>query len=128
MSQVDQDYAKKRSAFRMSMIEKEPVYMLLSMDGEDIDPVLDELGAGGARLWSSKHYDRFYEGQLIGPAVLLLDEIGMPVVYPIVKWKNWPVIGVQFIDMEEKEREMIFRFLFKLERKKMQTKETKRRS
>lgn len=102
--------------------------MLLSMDGEDIDPVLDELGAGGARLWSSKHYDRFYEGQLIGPAVLLLDEIGMPVVYPIVKWKNWPVIGVQFIDMEEKEREMIFRFLFKLERKKMQTKETKRRS
>ena len=102
--------------------------MLLSMEGEDIDPMVDELGAGGARLWSSKHFDRFYEGQMIGPAVLLLEDIGMPIVYPVVKRKSWPAISVQFVDMGDKEREMIFKFLFKLERKKIQTGEPKRRA
>jgi c-di-GMP-binding flagellar brake protein YcgR len=120
VTQADAEYAKQRSAFRLSMIANEPVYLLLSMDGVDIDPIVDELGAGGARLLCSKHFDQFYEGQLIGPAVLVLQDIGMPVVYPVVKWKSWPVIGVQFMEIEEKDREMIFRFLFKLERKMTQ--------
>jgi hypothetical protein len=122
MSQVSQaDYAKQRSVFRLSMIANEPVYLLLSMDGVDIDPVVDELGGGGARLLCSKHFDRFYEGQLVGPAVLVLQDVGLPVVYPIVKWKSWPVIGVEFMEITEKDREMIFRFLFRLERKILQT-------
>src|SRR5438128_2631777 len=118
--------AKKRSVFRLSMIADEPVYLLLSMDGVDIDPIVDELGGGGARLVSAKHFDRFYEGQLIGPAVLVLQDEGMPVVYPVVKWKSWLVVGVQFMQIEEAEREMIFRFLFKLERKMMQLQQPER--
>ena len=110
----------------MSMMASDPVYLLLSMDGVDIDPVVDELAAGGARLLCSKHYDKFYEGQLIGPAVLVLQDEGMPVVYPVVKWKSWPVVGVQFMQIEEAEREMIFRFLFKLERKMMQLQQPER--
>ena len=122
MSQVSQaDYAKQRSVFRLSMIANEPVYLLLSMDGIDVDPVIDELGGGGARLLCSKHFDRFYEGQLIGPAVLVLQDVGMPVVYPVVKWKSWPVIGVEFIETTEKDREQIFRFLFRIERKMLQS-------
>src|SRR5262245_40439542 len=111
------DPAKQRSVFRLSMIADEPVYLLLSMDGVDIDPIVDELGGGGARLVCAKHFDRFYEGQLIGPAVLVLQEVGMPVVYPVVKWKNWPVVGVEFMDISDKDRELIYRFLFKVERK-----------
>ena len=120
ISQADQQYAKQRSVFRLSMIANEPVYLLLSMDGIDVDPIVDELGGGGARLVSSKHFDMFYEGQLVGPAVLVLQDVGMPVVYPIVKWKSWPVIGVEFMDMSEKDREMIIKFLFRVERKIVQ--------
>jgi hypothetical protein len=127
MSQQDPRHNKMRSAFRMSMIAGEPVYMLLSLGNEDIDPMVEELGAGGARLWSSKHFDRFYEGQMLGPAVLVLQDVGMPVVFPVVIWKSWPAIGVQFVEIAEREKEMIFKFLFKLERKKMQPAENRRR-
>jgi hypothetical protein len=120
MTQAENEYAKQRSVFRLSMIANEPVYLLLSMDGVDIDPIVDELGGGGARLVCSKHFDMFYEGQMIGPAVLVLQDVGMPVVYPVVKWKSWPVIGVEFTQMTEKEREQIIKFLFKVERKIVQ--------
>src|SRR5439155_12557355 len=109
MTQAESQQAKQRSVFRLSMIANEPVYLLLTMDGVNIDPIVDELGGGGARLVSSKHFDMFYEGQLIGPAVLVLQDIGMPVVYPVVKWKSWPIIGVQFMEMSEKDREMILK-------------------
>ena len=111
---------KKRSVFRLSMIADQPVYLLMSMDGVDIDPIVDELGGGGARLVCAKHYDQFYEGQLLGPAVLVLQDEGMPVVYPVVKWKSWPVVGVEFMEIPEKDREMILRFLFKVERRMVQ--------
>jgi hypothetical protein len=120
MTQADDQNAKQRSVFRLSMIANQPVYLLLSMDGVNIDPIVDELGGGGARLVCSKHFDMFYEGQMIGPAVLVLQDVGMPVVYPIVKWKSWPVIGVEFTQMSEKEREQIIKFLFKVERKIVQ--------
>ena len=112
--------AGERSAFRISMIADEPVYLLLSMEGVDIDPIVDELGGGGARLVSAKHFDSFYVGQLIGPAVLVLQDEGMPVVYPVVKWKSWPVIGVEFMEISDKDREMIMRFIFKVERRMVQ--------
>jgi len=115
----DVQYIQQRAAFRLSMIADEPVYLLLSMDGVDIDPIVDELSAGGARLVCNKHFDRFYEGQLVGPAVLVLQDEGLPVVYPVVKWKSWPVVGVEFMDIGDKEREMLYRFLFRLERKKV---------
>ena len=117
---IPADSAKQRSVFRLSMIADEPVYLLLSMDGVDIDPIVDELGGGGARLVCAKHFDHFYEGQLIGPAVLVLQDVGMPVVYPVVKWKNFPVVGVEFMEVSEKDREMILRFLFKVERRMVQ--------
>ena len=117
-----QEFEKKRSVFRLSMIADEPVYLLLSMDGVNIDPVVDELGGGGARLVSAKHYDLFHEGQPIGPAVLVLPDEGMPVVYAVVKWKNLPVIGVEFMEIAEKDKEMILRFLFKVERRMVQSK------
>lgn len=119
-TQAETPLAKQRTAFRLSMIADEPVYLLLTMDGIKIDPIIDELGGGGARLVSAKHFDKFYEGQLIGPAVLVLQDEGMPVVYPVVKWKSWPVIGVEFIDIPDKDREMIMRFLFRIERRIVQ--------
>ncbi len=126
-SQSVSEYESQRSVFRLPMNANDPVYLLLNMDGVDIDPIVDELSAGGARLVSSKHYDRFVEGQVVGPAVLVLQDVGVPVVYPIVKWKSWPVIGVEFLELSEKDQELIFRFIFKLQRKLIQPKNVKRR-
>jgi hypothetical protein len=114
------DYTKQRSAFRISMNADQPVYLLLTLEGMSVDPIVDELGGGGARLVSARHYDLFEVGQMIGPAVLVLPDEGMPVVYPRVKWKDWPIIGVEFVDITEKEHEMIMRFLFKIERHRVQ--------
>ncbi len=117
MDRTGTGHAQRRSAFRLTTIASEPVYLLFSLDGLDIDPIVDELSAGGARLLCSRHFDRFYTGQAIGPAVLVLQDVGMPVVYPVVKWKTWPVIGVEFQDIAEKEKELIYRYLFRIERK-----------
>jgi hypothetical protein len=60
---------------------------------------------------STKNFDMFYEGQMIGPAVLTLQEEGMAVVYPVVKSKNWPMIDVEFMQISDKDRQMIAKFL-----------------
>ena len=114
------DYSKQRSAFRLPVSANEPVYLLFSIEGENIDPLIDELGAGGARFASAHHYGEYYKGQMLGPAVLLLPDLGMLVVYPVVRWMSYPRIGVEFADIDEKNREVIFRFMFRSERKMVQ--------
>ena len=110
---------REREIFRLSMITNHPVFLLLNVDGEDVDPVVNELGGGGARLLCKKHFDSFYEGQTLNPSILLLDGVGMPVVQPVVRWKSWPIVGVEFMDIGDKEREAIFKFLFSVERKRI---------
>jgi hypothetical protein len=56
---------------------------------------------------------------MLDPAVLMLEEIGMIVVYPIVKWKRPPAIGVEFMDMKEPQLQKIMSFLYKVERKRL---------
>ncbi len=102
------------------MVASDPVYLLFSIDGINVDPLVDELGAGGARFVTTNSYDKLYKGQMLGPAVLLLPDIGMPVLYPIVRWMSYPRIGVQFVEASEKNKEMIFRFMFHIERKMVQ--------
>ena len=96
------DYSKQRSAFRLPVSANEPVYLLFSIEGENIDPLIDELGAGGARFASAHHYWEYYKGQMLGPAVLLLPDLGMLVVYPVVQWMSYPRIGVEFADIKRK--------------------------
>jgi hypothetical protein len=117
---LPKDYAKQRAAFRLPMLASDPVHLLFSIDGVNVDPLLDELGAGGGRFVAVRAYDKMYKGQVLGPAVLLLPDIGMPVVYPIVRWMSYPRIGVQFEESSEKNKEMIFRFMFYVERKMVQ--------
>ncbi|HYR84422.1 MAG TPA: PilZ domain-containing protein [Terriglobia bacterium] len=117
-SLTETEYARQRGAFRLSLSSSEqPVCLIVNVDGADVDIVVRDLAAGGARLDCTRVFDKFYEGQLIGPAVLFLHDDGMPVVYPVVKWKRWPLMGVQFMEIDNQARETIYRFLFKLERK-----------
>jgi hypothetical protein len=106
-----QDVEKEQALFRLASFSDEPVYLHFSLDGIDLDPIVERLDRRQASFVSSKHFDTFYEGQLIGPAVLALQDEGMAVVYPVVKSKNWPVINVEFLQISEKDGQMIARFL-----------------
>jgi len=99
-----------RSQFRLGLYVDEPVYLQLTLDGLEIDPIVEKLNAGEASFVCPKHFSVFYEGQMIGPAVLVLQDEGMAVVYPVVKSKNWPLVNVEFMQLGLREREMISRF------------------
>ena len=120
------DFSKQRLAFRLPVGAAEPVYLLFSIDAESIDPIVDELAAGGVRFFATEHCHSFYKGQVLGPAVLVLPDVGMPVVYPVVKWMSYPTIGVEFADIDNKNRGLVFRFMFCTERKIVQIEKTSR--
>jgi hypothetical protein len=110
---------KPRTDLRLRMIAHDPVYVLLTVDGGGrLDLLVDDLGGGGARLKLPKqHLDLFQVGQILGPSLLVLPNIGLPVVQPIVKWKSAAAIGVEFLGVTDKQKEMIFKLLFQVERK-----------
>lgn len=101
----------ERARFRLATFANEPVHLLLNLNGVDINHVVERLDKREASFVSPTHFDTFYQGQMIGPAVLSLQNEGMAVVYPVVKSKNWPVIDVEFMEISEEDREMIGRFL-----------------
>jgi c-di-GMP-binding flagellar brake protein YcgR len=106
----------ERRAFRVSVIPRDPLRWALTIDEAKVNPVVDELSIGGARLMSVKYFDLFYEGQPLGPGTLPLEGIGTISVSGVVKWKNFPQIGIEFVDMTESVRETLFRYLFKISR------------
>ena len=116
MEQTIEGYIKQRAAFRLPMVASETVYLLFGIDGEQVDPVVDQLSANGARFVTTTHFDKFYHGQMLGPSVLVLPEIGMPLVYPVVRWISYPRIGVEFHEISEKDRQVIFQLMFAMER------------
>lgn len=109
---------KPRTDLRLRMIAHEPLYVLLTVEGGRLDLQVDDLGGGGARLRVPKqHLNLFQVGQILGPSLLVLPNIGLPVVQPVVKWKSNSAIGVEFMAITEKQKEMIFKLLFTVERK-----------
>ena len=100
------------------MIAHEPLYVVATVDGGRVDLQVDDLSAGGARLKVPKvHLDLFQVGQALSPALLVLTDLGLPIVHPVVKWKSDCAIGVQFLGATEKQKGLIFKFLLGVERK-----------
>jgi c-di-GMP-binding flagellar brake protein YcgR len=109
---------KPRADLRLRMLSHEPVYAVVTVDGGRLDLQVDDLSAGGARLKVRKaHIDLFQVGQILGPTLLALTDLGLPVLQPVVVWKSDSAIGVQFMGVTERQKEMIFKFLFRVERK-----------
>src|SRR2546426_7095058 len=92
-----------RSQFRLTTFAEEPVCLLFSVDGIDIDPVVEQIDVGRASFVCSNYFDMFYEGQIIGPAVLFFQDEGMGVGYPVVKSKNWPINHVEVMEISAKK-------------------------
>ena|SRR3989442_10146419 len=118
MKALDENVGHERSSVRQTMLEEEPVCLRVNLNGGIILPVI-ELGGGGARLNCSKykeHFEDWFVGHSLGPSRLVLPEKEMHEVNPVIRWMKWPLVGVQFMDLPDKDRGDIFRFLFKLER------------
>jgi hypothetical protein len=96
---------------RLATFADEPVYLTFSLDGVELDPVVERLDRGQAGIVCARNFELFYKGQMIGPAVLVLQDEGMVVVDPVVKSKNWPIVQVEFLEISETDRQMIDRFL-----------------
>ena len=105
------EVGSERPQFRLATFADEPAYLMFNLNGIEIDPIVERLNHAEASFVSTTHFDSFYQGQMIGPAVLSLHNEGMAVVYPVVKSKQWPVIDVEFMQISEEDREMIARFL-----------------
>jgi len=88
----------------------------ISINDVMVSPVVEELGVIGARLISVKHFDEFYEGQLLGPGSLHLEDIGTVEVSAVVKWKAFPRIGIEFCEMSLSRQDKLFQYLFKVSR------------
>jgi hypothetical protein len=87
------------------------------VDGGRLDLLADDVGGGGAKLRVPRRYlGQFEVGQILGPSLLALPDIGLPVVHPLVIWKSESAIGVEFLNLTEKQNEMVYKFLFKVER------------
>jgi hypothetical protein len=84
--------------------------LAFNIDGVDVEHGLDVLDKREACFFSPRHFEAFYDGQMIGPAVLSLQEDSL-VVFPVVKAKNWPMIHVEFLQLSEKDRQTIGRSL-----------------
>jgi hypothetical protein len=97
--------------FQLTTFSDEPASLLFNLNGIELDPIVERLEKGQASFVSTKHFDLFYEGQMIGPAVLSLQDEDMVVVNPVVKSKNWPLINVEFMQLSEKDRRTIARSL-----------------
>jgi len=102
--------ANEWSLQRAAAFAHDAASLSFSLEGIDFQPIVETLDKGNAVFISPKHFEMFYEGQMIGPAVLSLQDEDSLVVYPVVKAKNWPAISVEFLQMSEKDRRMVERF------------------
>ncbi len=117
----DPKFTHERSSFRLTTMEDEPVYLRVNFGGE-INLQVAELGGGGARVLCYRcqtSFEDFLPGHSLGKAVLVLPEKRLHEVKPVVRWKGWPCVGVQFMELTDKARADIYKFLFDLERKKL---------
>jgi hypothetical protein len=105
-----EQYETERPQFRMTAFMDEPVSLLFNLNGIELNPIVEHLEKGQASFVSTKHFEVFYEGQMIGPAVLSLGD-DMVVVFPVVKSKNWPLIDVEFLQLCDKDRQTIARYV-----------------
>jgi c-di-GMP-binding flagellar brake protein YcgR len=119
---VDPEIVHRRSSLRLKMSSDEPVYLQLNLGPKLLTLPVTELGGGGAQILCrlfEESFDELHVGQSLGKCVLMLREQGTLQVEPFIRWKKWPVIGVQFVDLSDKDRAQIFRCLFELERKQI---------
>lgn len=114
---------KQRGEYRQPLVPLEPVRLLI--DGTEIEFKVDELSIGGARLIAARQFECLEVGETVGPVTLVLEEENEELeqeaneltITATVKWKRWPYFGIEFRHLSPRNREAIYHYLFKIQRR-----------
>jgi len=88
-----------------------PVYLEINLDGNSVAVLVENLSCDGASLIYPEDSASFEKGTELEECTLSLAGKGDIRVTPIVRWRVWPKLGVQFYNIAEDSRSQIARFL-----------------
>jgi len=88
-----------------------PVYLEINLDGNSVAVLVENLSCDGASLIYPEDSPSLQQGSQLKECTLNLSGTGNIQVTPIVRWRVWPKLGVQFEMIGEDSRNQIARFL-----------------
>jgi PilZ domain-containing protein len=102
---------ERRRGERVPMRADRPVYLEINIDGNEVGVLVENLSCDGASLIYPEESPSIQPGSYLRECTLNLGATGNIQVTPIVRWRVWPKLGVQFDKIGENSRNQIARFL-----------------
>ena len=102
---------ERRSGERVPMRADKAVYLEINLDGSGVAILVENLSSDGASLIYPEESPLLQTGSSLKECRLSLAGTGDVRVNPIVRWRVWPKVGVQFDKIGEDARNQIARFL-----------------
>lgn len=103
----------RRSLERVPVAATPPVYLETNLEGNDVAMVVENLSTGGATVIYPEDSAALQPGNRLEESALNLPGIGRVAVSPIVRWRLWPKVGIQFAWLDDSAKEQIAQFLQK---------------
>jgi hypothetical protein len=102
---------QRRRGDRVPMRADRPVFIEVNVDGNNVGVLVENLSCDGASLIYPEESPSIQPGSYLKECTLNLGAAGNINVTPIVRWRVWPKLGVQFDKIGESSRNQIARFL-----------------
>jgi c-di-GMP-binding flagellar brake protein YcgR len=102
---------QRRRGDRVPMRADRPVFIEVNVDGNNVGVLVENLSCDGASLIYPEESPSIQPGSYLKECTLNLGAAGNIKVTPIVRWRVWPKLGVQFDKIGESSRSRIARFL-----------------
>jgi c-di-GMP-binding flagellar brake protein YcgR len=101
----------RRSAERVPVPAGNPIYIQTVLDGTEIGLLVENLSSGGATLICPDMAELLSDGEYLPESTLVLPDIRHIPVQPVVRWRMWPRVGVQFESLSSETQKQISQFL-----------------
>ena len=88
-----------------------PIYIQSVLDGTEVGFRVANLSTGGATLICPETAKTFQKGQRLPESLLILPGLVRIQVEPIVRWRAWPRLGVQFDSVTTENLRQLCQFL-----------------
>ena len=101
----------RRRSERVPTTADRPVFLEVNIDGNTVRVLVENLSCEGASLIHPEESPSIQPGNYLKECTLNLGAAGNIKVTPVVRWRVWPKLGVQFDKIGETSRNQIARFL-----------------
>jgi c-di-GMP-binding flagellar brake protein YcgR len=115
MKRDSKDDKERRSGTRTEILVHQPVYLEANLDGAKVSMLLENLSEGGATVIYPADSGALEVGRHIEGCVLNIPEVARLSVSPIIRWRVWPKLGLQFDGISDEDRRQITSFLQKVQ-------------